>query len=131
VLLEKRNKFENFLSQYPTPEPGSSVYFIDQNSTGFEKYVFAYLLPRNPVNYWCWSLGKKFYSEDLWTCNTTLTKALPGYEYLFVYGSGPELVADNPDLLSKYARNGEIPPGLFKVRVLNGELTLDRIKSRS
>jgi hypothetical protein len=106
------------------------VYFINQNSTGFEKYVFAYLLPRNPVNYWCWSLGKKFYSEDLWTCDTTLSKALPGYDYLFVYGSGPELVADNPDLLTKHARNGEIPPGLFKVRSLNGELTLDRIQSR-
>jgi hypothetical protein len=130
VLLEKRNKFESFLNQYPLPEPGSSVYFINQNSTGFEKYVFAYLLPRNPVNYWCWSLGKKFYSEDLWTCDTTLSKTLPGYEYLFIYESGPELVADNPDLLTKYARNGEISPGLFKIRVLNGELNLDRIQSR-
>ena len=98
-LLQSRLNVEEFISKYPSVPIQKKIYFINQNSTGYEKYVFAYLLPKNEVNYWCWTLGEKYYPQDQWSCNKSLNVALEGYDYLYIFKGDQQLVRNNLGIL--------------------------------
>ena len=68
-------------------KPSDSVYYIYQQSTGEEKYMFAYLILPNRNNWGCWSVGKPYGSADVWTCKKSVSELLIGYDYLVV-GNG-------------------------------------------
>jgi len=63
------------------------VYFIAQNTNGFEKHIFAYSILPFEIEGWCWSFGKKYFSADLWTCDEDFRDAISGYSYLVIYNS--------------------------------------------
>jgi hypothetical protein len=126
TLLDARKKVESFIEKYEKPSPGKKIYFINQNSTGYEKYIFAYLLPKNEVNYWCWSLGPKFYPEDLWTCDSSLKNALVGYDYLYIYKSGPELVTNSKPLLDMFQIGKDLNQEKLGITNKSGQIELER-----
>ena len=70
-------------------KPSDSVYYIYQQSTGEEKYMFAYLILPNRNNWGCWSVGKPYGSADVWTCQKSMAELLIGYDYLVV-GNGDD-----------------------------------------
>jgi hypothetical protein len=48
------------------------IFFIMQNSQGYEQSLFKYIMkPYNGGNA-CWSIGKKYYIDDVWTCEKKL-----------------------------------------------------------
>jgi hypothetical protein len=130
TLLDARKKVESFIEKYEKPSPGKKIYFINQNSTGYEKYIFAYLLPENEVNYWCWSLGPKFYPEDLWTCDRPLKNALVGYDYLYIYKSGPELVTNSEPLLDMFQSGKDLNQEKLGITNKSGQIELERFAPR-
>jgi len=74
---------------------GEKAYFISQNSTGFEKYIFNYLmLPYDSV-WWCWSVGSKYHANDVWTCDQKLEELLQGYNYLALYRADEKFWTNN------------------------------------
>jgi hypothetical protein len=130
TLLDVRKKVESFIEKYEKPLPGKKIYFINQNSTGYEKYIFAYLLPENEVNYWCWSIGPKFYPEDLWTCDSSLKNALVGYDYLYIYKSGPELVTNSKPLLEMFQSGKDLNQEKLGITEESGQIELERFAPR-
>ena len=96
--LSSRVNVEAFMNRYSTPALRSKLYFINQDSTGYEKYIFSYLNPRNETNWWCWSLGKKYYKKDQWTCDSKLSDVLRGYDYLYIFKGDAKLFADNKEV---------------------------------
>lgn len=85
-LLEKRKKAEELASiVLKHIQPGESVYFISQNSSGYEKFAFNYAMLPYRSSQACWSLGKPYGAEDVWTCDKRLGDVVDGYKYLAVY----------------------------------------------
>ncbi len=64
----------------------NKIYFICQNSSGYEAMVFRYeMSPHNPVQYWGWSLGDKYLKENIWkvvTSKDQLQSILAEYDYI-------------------------------------------------
>jgi len=63
------------------------IYFIWQNSTGFEMQMFSYGVIPRLGNHGCWSVGDKYYAGDVWTCELNekqFENAILEYDYLFL-----------------------------------------------
>lgn len=76
-------------------KPGEKAYFIHQNSTGFEKYIFNYTMLPFETLWWCWSLGSKYHSGDVWTCDKKLIDVIKEYDYLVIYDADEKFWHDN------------------------------------
>ena len=70
--------------------PGDSIYFIFQDSSGFEKHIFSYLMLPNKTNVLCYSVGAPYGKKDVWTCDEPLDELLKGYDYL-VLGNADDI----------------------------------------
>ncbi len=79
---------ENYSAAVSVKVPeDKKVYFIWQNSTGYQMQVFSYGIIPRLSNQGCWSVGEKYYAGDVWTCamdTEELAKYVSGYDYLFV-----------------------------------------------
>jgi hypothetical protein len=64
---------------------GQKVYFIQQNSLGYEQSLFGYLMRPYDARNWCWSIGEKYYPNDVWTCDRELKELVKDYDYLYIY----------------------------------------------
>ena len=79
------------------------IYFIVQNSNGYEYWVLRYSAHENlsgintSYEKWSWSLGKPYYKEDIWTKNISSNKwmneLLKNYDYVFLYKIDENFVA--------------------------------------
>jgi hypothetical protein len=107
-------------------KPEDSVYYIYQKSTGEEKYLFAYLILPHKNNWSCWSLGKPYGSQDVWTCDKSLEELLIGYDYLVV-GNGDDNFWNEASLYLKRGANAG-RQGIYKVSFPSGELQLTQVK---
>lgn len=108
-------------------KPGEKAYFINQNSTGFEKYIFNYTMLPFETLWWCWSLGSKYHSGDVWTCDQKLIDVIKGYEYLVIYNADAKFWNDNNALfdLKSYGKNS----GVFRAtHTLNSGLKFYEIQ---
>jgi len=86
VNLEIRNQMDDRLKIIRNViGPSDRVYIIDQNTTGYAKNLFYYLMLPNPTNFWCWTVGEKYYAEDVWTCPQDLSVLLKDYDYLYLH----------------------------------------------
>lgn len=80
------------------------IYFIMQNSQGYEQSLFKYIMkPYNGGNA-CWSIGKKYYIDDVWTCEKKLQDLIVDYDFIYVYRgdqqfwSANKLLFDDTDI---------------------------------
>ena len=106
-------------------KPGEKAYFISQNSSGYEKYIFNYLLVPNHSSPWYWSFGPKYYECDVWTSNTEFKEKIKGYSYLAIYNADSQFWDKNKLLFDAKSRN--IPYGAFKI-IWNGtKVTIEKI----
>jgi hypothetical protein len=111
--LEKREralKLANLVKKYI--KPGEKVYFIAQNSNGYEKHMFDYSMIPYPASE-CWSVGAKYNAGDVWTCQQNLRDLLKGYAYLAIYNADARFWQDNGDLFDETADH--VATGVFKV----------------
>ena len=97
--------------------PTDRVYFIHQNSTGFERYMFYYLISPNPSSDDCWSIGPKFYPGDVWTCDRNLGDLLNGYNYIVINKADVQFWETNRSLFQQ-SQSAKLSEGVYK-RVLN------------
>jgi hypothetical protein len=94
--------------------PRDKVYFIAQNTNGFERVMFYYaMLPYTSSMEWCWSLGKKYTESDVWTCDTGLAGQLKGYDYLAVYKGDRQFWDHAGALFAPEAK--DLSSGVFKI----------------
>lgn len=85
-LLETRKKVEQLASTVKhSIKPGERVYFVSQNSSGYENLVFRYAMMPHQTSQRCWSLGKPYGPNDVWTCDGPLNEQTEGYSYLAIY----------------------------------------------
>lgn len=92
--------------------PGEKVYFIAQNTNGYEKHMFDYsMIPYPPSE--CWSVGAKYHDGDVWTCNQPLAALLRGYAWLAIYNADDRFWRDNAGLLPPGAVGN--PTGVYRV----------------
>ena len=99
--------------------PGEKVYFLAQNSNGFEKHMFDYsMIPYPPSE--CWSVGAKYHNGDVWTCDQPVTALLRGYAYLAIYNADDRFWRDNAGLLPPGAVGS--PTGVYRVVEQDGQV---------
>ncbi len=79
-------------------KPGENVYFLAQNTNGYERHLFDYAMLPYPPND-CWSVGKKYNDGDVWTCNQPLELLIKDYAYLAIYEADARFWKDNSNLL--------------------------------
>lgn len=88
--LPLRTEIRTLLSNVtPNIEDDKKVYIVWQNTTGFEPWILAYeLLPRiTSARSMGWSLGRPYYSGDIWTSDWTLQEwsdRLASYDFLLL-----------------------------------------------
>jgi hypothetical protein len=75
-------------------KPGEKVYFLAQNTNGYERHLFDYAMLPNPPN-GCWSVGKKYNDGDVWTCDQPLGLLIKDYRYLAIYNADERFWQDN------------------------------------
>ena len=98
---------------------GEKVYFIAQNTNGYEKHMFDYaMIPFLPNN--CWSVGAKYSEADVWSCNQPLEQLINGYDYLAIYNADQRFWNDNAGL---FPVNGQSPQqGVYKIISREGKV---------
>lgn len=120
LLRQKTEDFAAKVKKYI--QPGEKVYFVAQNSNGLERTMFYYaMLPYTSSMSWCWSLGKKYYEGDVWSCDVNLMSLLDGYSYLAVYRGDDQLWQSANELFD----SNEIKsasPSLFKINRSEGKI---------
>ena len=93
-------------------KPNEKVYFIAQNTNGYERHLFDYaMLPYPPVD--CWSIGKKYNEGDVWSCDRPLGFFLQGYAYVAIYHADSRFWLENGELFTPEGRNKE--SGVYKI----------------
>lgn len=120
--LETRNKIEQLAQRLKKIiKSDEKAYFIAQNSNGLERTMFYYAVLPAPISMeWCWSLGKKYFDGDVWTCDTHLSQVLKDYDYLAIYKADEQFWKNNGDLFDLDSKNFE--EGIFKINRANGKI---------
>jgi hypothetical protein len=108
-----------------TIKPDDKVFYIYQNSTGFEKYIFSYLILPIESNWVCPSIGKPYSSSDVWTCDLKLPSLLQGYTYLVAGRADSVFWKDN----ARYLASGSKPMtrGIYRISGTETGLLLQQI----
>ncbi|HCR3446460.1 TPA: hypothetical protein ON571_003545, partial [Morganella morganii] len=90
-----------------------SAYFISQNSTGLEKYIFNYISQPNESQWWCWSIGDKYNESDVWTCDVDIASQISNYDYLVIYNADDKFW----EIAHKYLenQNEKSKQGVYKI----------------
>jgi hypothetical protein len=124
-LLYVRNDVEDYVKNFKKYNVvKSNVYFISQNTNGYQNYLFHFLnLPSNS-NFWCWSFGDIYNPQDIWTCKSNLEQELLQYDYLVVHYGDPNLHNFYPDLFISENDNFN---AIFKVTQNNDRIKLTKI----
>lgn len=126
--IEQRLAVKMFVSSFDgTIKPSDKVYFIHQNSTGFEKNIFNYSMQPNITNTWCWTIGKKYYDKDVWTCDKKLDELLGDYNYLAIYKSDKQFWENNKNSFKGWTGNYK-ESGLYKISKNNNRIELMKIR---
>ena len=94
-------------------KPDDKIYFINQNSDGFEKHVFAYSILPNKTIDWCWSFGNKYNSNDVWTCDQNLIDLVKDFDFLVIYYTDKKFHANYKSYFFKL--NEEQTDAIFKI----------------
>ena len=107
-------------------KPGEKVYFIAQNTNGYERQLFDYaMVPYAPND--CWSVGKRYNEGDVWTCDRPLEMLLQSFNYLAIYQADDAFWANNRDLFAADSIGGTT--GVYRIqRKDNGHLLLSRVQ---
>jgi hypothetical protein len=115
VSFEKRKATQALSDQVRKYiKPGEKVYFLAQNSNGYERHLFDYAMLPYPPND-CWSVGKKYNEGDVWTCDRPLGLLLKDYSYLAIYAADERFWKDNAELFDS---NGVgRARGVYKINV--------------
>jgi hypothetical protein len=127
AILGKRKQavdLANIVKKYI--QPNERVYFIAQNTNGYEKQMFDYsMMPYPPAN--CWSVGQRYGTADVWTCPEPLFQLLKGYRYLVVYQADQEFW--ETQRITTIATEGPLAPGVFRVNSMNeGGIQVTRLE---
>ncbi|MEI6114601.1 MAG: hypothetical protein WCP99_08520 [Burkholderiales bacterium] len=103
-------------------KPGERVYFLAQNSNGYERHLFDYAMVPYPHSE-CWSVGKKYNDGDVWTCDRPLGLLVKDYDYLAIYHADDRFWNDNRAIFSAAGQDRE--SGVYKIsRHTDGRLEL-------
>jgi hypothetical protein len=115
VSFEKRKATQTLSDQVRKHiKPGEKVYFLAQNTNGYERHLFDYAMLPYPPND-CWSVGKKYNEGDVWTCDRPLGLLLKDYSYLAIYAADDRFWKDNSEL---FEPNGVgRARGVYKINV--------------
>ncbi len=115
VSFEKRKATQALSDQVRKYiKPGEKVYFLAQNSNGFERHLFDYAMLPYPPND-CWSVGKKYNEGDVWTCDRPLGLLLKDYSYLAIYSADERFWKDNAELFDPYGVGRT--RGVYKINI--------------
>jgi hypothetical protein len=125
--LQTRLSIEKIATKVVNTVPSNSrVYYIQQNSDGYEKTILSYLILPIDTNNNGFSIGLPYNKSDRWTTDVDLEKIFKGYDFL-VLGYGDEQFWN----LGKYYLNSEAQQrsqGMYRINYESGRLRLNLSK---
>ncbi|EAO4365390.1 TPA: hypothetical protein LC361_002474 [Salmonella enterica subsp. enterica serovar Tamberma] len=104
---------------------GDTSYFIYQNSNGFENFVYSYLQLPFKTSRDCWTIGKSYGNDDIYTCNRNISEVASGYKYLTIYKADDNFWNDNKKFLSE--GSSAMESGNYKIEITDGKFYLKNI----
>lgn len=112
----------------PIMKSGDKAYFIQQQSRGFEKNIFNYSVLPYAANTWCWTLGKKYFESDVWTCDRDINQVTQGYSYLVIFTSDKQFWENNSKYFTNWSGKDD-ETGIYKInRSADGTTEIVKIK---
>jgi hypothetical protein len=105
---------------------GQKVYFIQQNSLGYEQSLFGYLMRPYDARNWCWSIGEKYYPNDVWTCDRELKELVKDYDYLYIYRADEKFWNNSKELFDHDEVGNKT--GIYKIFRDKNTVTLVNVK---
>ena len=123
VSFEKKKKAQLLADEVKKHiKPTEKVYFIAQNTNGYERHLFDYTMLPYPPND-CWSVGEKYSDGDVWSCARPLDFLLQGYQYLAIYHADERFWSDNARFFVTEGLNREF--GVYAIqRDAKGQIML-------
>lgn len=120
-----RPQIELILSQVREDQ---KIYIIYQNSSGFEAKIIQYEIFPRLTNGNCFSLGERYYPEDVWTCLLSQEEwetQLNGYDYVFLAKIDEKFIKSYGELFANQISDNDF---LFQVKRVNNQIRLLPIK---
>ncbi len=125
IRVQMRPQIELILSQVRRDQ---KIHIIYQNSSGYEAKIIQYeILPR-VTNGNCFSLGERYYPEDVWTCPLSQEEwetQLNGYDYVFFAKIDEKFIRSYGGLFASQTADNDF---LFQVKHLYDHIKLIPIK---
>jgi hypothetical protein len=69
----------------------------------------------NPVNWWCWSIGEKVFSGDIWTCDKKVFEDLPENQIFVLAHNDGQLRIDEKNYVYIGNSGTELEEGIYKI----------------
>jgi len=124
--LEVRLRINKLLVSIKNIPVKEKIFYISQNSSGFDTRVFQYsILPRE-TSKGCGSLGIPYNSDDTYTCNQRLEDLLGGYNFIAIYNADEQFWKNNGHLFDKNSR--DFLYGVFQVERNNNKILIKRLE---
>lgn len=107
-------------------EANSKIYFIAQNTNGYEYWIARYELTPYHLNqgFGSWSIGQKYNEGDIWTLQYTddnFKNELKKYNYIYFYKIDDKFLKEFESLFKNYnIKNNEI----YKINIIKNEIEL-------
>ncbi|OGU62716.1 MAG: hypothetical protein A2V66_12380 [Ignavibacteria bacterium RBG_13_36_8] len=127
-MREIRNPLQAYAEYFKNMDPSTKVYFIHNDSDGFEKWIFLYEVTPIHIQPSGWSLGlSKYGPDDLWT-DIKSAKAwgieLKEYDFLVVSKSDKKFWDTYGSLFGSSRSNG-----IYKVTQDKAGVRLSLVKN--
>ena len=103
------------------------IYFVHQNTKGYTKWAFGYLSFPHKTQLSCWSLGKAYYTGDIWTCNQSLEEASKDYDYLVLYGVDDRFWNEHGNKFEP--SESALSPGVYKIQKSDQGVNYHRLRN--
>lgn len=115
-VLNMRGEIDSLARDLDGIPSEKKVYFISQNTSGYEARVFQYTISPRQASNDCWSVGSKYGPSDLYTCSKSFEDLISGYDYLAIYKSDEKFWNEQSRLFSKSALKFKAN-GIYKVNL--------------
>lgn len=106
--------------------PESKIWFIWQNSNGFQAMVVRYEIVPRKMNAGAWSVGEKYYEGDVWTANyqaKDLRRIFSTVDYVALGFVDDKFIERFREVFTSTPKSG----ALYKTEILNNTLQLVEI----
>jgi hypothetical protein len=112
-ILDQRSKMINFKNEIGYLDSNAKIFLVAQGHGELIKSIFYNTFMPQQLSTGCYSFGRPYGVEDIYTCNKSFLDSINGYDYLVLFDADVQFWALNDSLFPPDSRG--LNSGVFKV----------------